>query len=176
MLDHYNFEVYAVVNERTIIAKGLCEGNPTMYSVFHAARCLEYFRYHGYRPWLGPIVEGHLSSFRCHSKSCLENSVIQEHIEYLHTPDILFNVCSILAVDAGVPGGYGGWRSKKGILSPVQIRPDAPVWDECRRRLQQLLEEDGIDFFHRQTYVRGITRFALSQKRIAAQRKYSFRN
>ncbi|KAK0239835.1 hypothetical protein EDD85DRAFT_1021202 [Armillaria nabsnona] len=90
---------------------------------------------------------------------------------YLHTPDILFNVCSILAVGPGVPGGYGGLRSKKRILSLVQIRPDAPVWDECRRRLQQLLEEDGIDFFHRQTYVLGITRFALSEERIAEQRE-----
>ncbi len=173
MFDHYNFKHYNVVmNELTIIVAGLQEGSPMMYSVFHAARCLEYFGYHGYRPWLVEIVEGYLSSFGRHSKSCLENSVIHEHIEYLHTPNILFNVCSILAVGAGGPVGYGGWRVKKNILLLVQIRPDAPAWDECRCHLQHLLEEDGMDFFHRQTYVHGIERIALSEEEIAEQREY----
>ncbi|PBK78478.1 hypothetical protein ARMSODRAFT_968595 [Armillaria solidipes] len=176
MFDHYNFEGYVpglgVIDERTIIAEGLCKGSPTMYSVFHAARCLEYFGYHGYHPWMVEIVKGYLSSFGRHSKSCLENSVIQEHIEYLHTPNILFNVCSILAVGANVPDRYGRRQIKKNILSLVQIRPDAPAWDECRCRLQKLLEEDGMDFFHRQAYVRGIEQIALSEERIAEQREY----
>ncbi len=137
-----------------------------MYNIFHALQCLEYFGHHGYHPWLVGIIKGYLSSFRHHLKSCLEVSVIQEHIEYLHTPDILFNVCSILAVGDFTNLGIDRKKhNKKNILSLVQIKQDAPAWGECRRRLQELLEEDGMDFFYRQAYVDGISHELLGQKR-----------
>ncbi|SJL00655.1 uncharacterized protein ARMOST_03968 [Armillaria ostoyae] len=120
--------------------------------VFRASQCLEHFGHYGYRPWLLEIIEGYLSTFG-HSKSHLEASVVQEHIEYLHTPDLLFNVCSILAVGFGDPDDpddvdeYRKNEIKKNILSLVRIQQDAPVWDECRCRLRQLLEEDGETSF-----------------------------
>ncbi|KAK0239878.1 hypothetical protein EDD85DRAFT_788089 [Armillaria nabsnona] len=96
-----------------------------------------------------------------------------EHIEYLHTPDILFNVCSILAIgDPTIRDIYRKKQSKKNILSLVQIKQNAPAWDECRRRLQELLEEDDMDFFYQQAYVDGISRIALSEEEIAEQREY----
>ncbi|PBK78433.1 hypothetical protein ARMSODRAFT_1011012 [Armillaria solidipes] len=157
MFDHYSFKVKDAVFHCAgiIIAKCLHEGSPIMYSVFHTLQCLEYFGHHGYCSWLAEIIEDYLSSFGHHSKSCLEVSVIQEYIEYLHTSDILFNVCSILAV-GDLYDSDNKKQIKKNILSLVQIQQDAPAWDECRRRLQQLLEEDGMDFFHLQTYVDGI--------------------
>ncbi|KAK0463863.1 uncharacterized protein EV420DRAFT_1761087 [Desarmillaria tabescens] len=158
-----------------IIARGLYAGSPTMYSVFHAKQCLEYFGHCGYDPGFVYIIEGYLSTIGHHSKSCLEPSVEQEHIDYLHTPDNLFVVCSILAVGSNKFSiRYSNRRKqiRKNILSLVQIQRDNPVWDECRYRLQQLLENDGMDFFYRQASVRGIEQIALSGEMIAEQRKY----
>ncbi|PBK92806.1 hypothetical protein ARMGADRAFT_1080027 [Armillaria gallica] len=173
MFDHYNFNGSVSQWAGEIIAQCLHKGSSTMYSVFHALQCLEYFRHHGYQYWLAKIIEGYLSSLGHHSKSCLEVSVMQKHIEYLHTPDILFNVCSILAVgDSTDPDIYRKEQSRKNILSLVQIERGASAWDECRRRLQKLLEEDGMDFFYRQAYVDGIERIALPEEEIAKQREY----
>ncbi|KAK0463872.1 uncharacterized protein EV420DRAFT_1520483, partial [Desarmillaria tabescens] len=49
MLD--NPQAYASHFAGDIIAKGLHEGSLTMYSLFHAKQCLEYFGHHGYQPW-----------------------------------------------------------------------------------------------------------------------------
>ncbi|KAK0483902.1 hypothetical protein IW261DRAFT_987417 [Armillaria novae-zelandiae] len=45
------------------------------------------------------LRDSNLSIFVHHSNHCIEPLVVQEQIEFLHTPDILFDVCSILAVD-----------------------------------------------------------------------------
>ncbi|KAK0483914.1 hypothetical protein IW261DRAFT_1465823 [Armillaria novae-zelandiae] len=172
MFDHYYFtNPFIVLYAGKTIETALRHGSPTMLSVFRTAQCLEYFGHHGCRLGLVAIIEGYLSIFDRNSNSGIEASVVQEHIEYLHTPDILFTVCSILAV--------GHYRDddedrregiKRNILSLVRIRRDAPVWDDCRYRLGQLLEEDGMDFFYRQTCIDGIERVPLSAEKIADQR------
>ncbi len=176
MFDHYNSKDTVSSLVGGIITSCFQKGSTVMYNIFHALQCLEYFRHCRYQYWLVEIIESYLSglsSFGHHSKSCLEHSVIQEHIKDLHTPDILFNVCSILAVgDSTYLDKYRKEQSKKNILSLVQIKQDAPAWDECRRRLQELLEEDSMDFFYRQAYVNGIERIALPEEEIAEQREY----
>ncbi|PBK78431.1 hypothetical protein ARMSODRAFT_947339 [Armillaria solidipes] len=180
MFDHYSSKNLVPMYAGQIIARCLHEGSPTMYNVFHASRCLQYFGDHGYCPWSVEIIEGYLSAFR-HLNSRLETSVVQEHAEYLHTPNILSDVCSILAVGSGDPDGVNDLddvdefrkkQIKKNILSVVRIQRDVPVWDECRCRLRRLLEDDGTYFFYRQASVRGVERIPLSAEEIAEQRKY----
>ncbi|KAK0463877.1 uncharacterized protein EV420DRAFT_1638802 [Desarmillaria tabescens] len=166
---------YSSTSAGDIIAKGLHEGSLTMYNVFRAKQCLEYFGHHGYRSWLVNIIGSYLSTIGHHSKSRLKASVEQEHIDYLHTPDNLFAACSILAVGCNDRFNRNFNRRKQireNILSLVRIQQDNPVWDECRCRLQQLLENDGMDFFYRQARIRGIERVALSGEKIAEQREY----
>ncbi|SJL00656.1 uncharacterized protein ARMOST_03969 [Armillaria ostoyae] len=180
MFDHYSSKNLVPMYAGQIIARCLHEGSPTMYNVFRASRCLQYFGDHGYCPWSVEIIEGYLSAFG-HLNSRLETSVVQEHAKYLHTPDILSDVCSILAVGSGDPDGvndpddvdeFRKKQIKKNILSVVRIQQDAPVWDECCCRLRRLLEDDGTDFFYRQASVRGVERIPLSAEEIAEQRKY----
>ncbi len=173
MFDHYNSKDSVSEWAGKIIAKCLHEGSPTMYSVFHALQCLEYFRHHGYYFWSAEVIKCYLSSLDHHSKSCLEVSVIQEHIEYLHTPDILFNVCFFLGVGKSTEFDRHCKKiSRMNILSLVQIKQDDPAWDECRRWLQKLLEEDGMDDFYQKTYIHGIEQIALSEGEIAEQREH----
>ncbi len=152
------------------------KGARQLYNVFHASRCLEYFGHHGYRPLLVRIIEGYLSVFEHHSNSHIEASVVQGHVEYLHTPDILFGVCSILAVGTDDFHGedYRKKQIKWNILSLARIWRDAPAWDQCRCRLWQLLEEDGMGFFYQQSRIVGIKRLPLSAEEIADQRKYIY--
>ncbi len=172
MFDHYNSKDSVSEWAGKIIAKCLHEGSPTMYSVFHDLRCLEYFRHHGYYFWSAEVIKCYLSSLDHHSKSCLEVSVIQEHIEYLHTPDILFNVCFFLGVGKSTEFDRHCKKiSRMNILSLVQIKQDDPAWDECRRWLQKLLEEDGMDNFYQKTYIHGIEQIAMSEGEIAEQRE-----
>ncbi|KAK0503550.1 hypothetical protein EDD18DRAFT_1346413 [Armillaria luteobubalina] len=173
MLDHYNSSDNVSVGAGDIITRGLREGSPTMFSVFRTAQCLEYFGHHGYRPWLRELIAGYLSIFEHHSNSRIEASVVQGHMEYLYTPDILFDVCSILAIGShNLHEEDRRKQIKRNILSLVRIRRDAPVWEDCRYRLEQLLEEDGMGFFYRQTRIDGIKRVSLSAEEIAEQRKY----
>ncbi|KAK0483929.1 hypothetical protein IW261DRAFT_989327 [Armillaria novae-zelandiae] len=174
MFDRYDSpDPFIVFHAGPTIGEALRQGSPTTLSVFRTAQCLEYFGHHGYRLGLIDIIEGYLSIFDRNSNSGIEASVVQEHIEYLHTPDILFTVCSILALgDYRYPDWYRRERIKWNILSLVRIQRDAPVWDDCRYRLGQLLEEDGMDFFYRQTRIRGIERVSLPAEKIADQRKY----
>ncbi|KAK0239880.1 hypothetical protein EDD85DRAFT_949742 [Armillaria nabsnona] len=172
MFDHYNSNHYVPMYAGEIIARCFHEGSPTMYNVFHASRCLEYFGHHGCRPWLLEIIKGYLSVFERHSNSRIEASVVQGHIEYLHTPDILFDVCSILAIGSDDLREEDCRKQIKwNILSLARIRRDAPVWGDCRCRLRQLLEEDGMSFFYRQTRIDGIERVSLSAEEIVKQRK-----
>ncbi|KAK0483893.1 hypothetical protein IW261DRAFT_1675497 [Armillaria novae-zelandiae] len=169
----YSPDYFVLLYAGKIIGKGLRKGSPTMFSVFHTAQCLEYFGQHGRCPWLLDIIEGYLSIFVPHSNSGIEASVVQEHIEYLHTPNILFDVCSILAVgDYRYHDEYRKKGIKENILALVRVQRDAPAWNDCRYRLGQLLEEDGMDFFYRQTCIDGIQRVPLSAQDIAVQRKY----
>ncbi|KAK0210977.1 hypothetical protein DFS33DRAFT_342904 [Desarmillaria ectypa] len=149
MFDHYNGETYVSRKVARIIAEGLCKGNPATYSVFRTARGLEHFRHHGYRSWVVDIIKGYISPFGHSSKSCPDPLVEQEYIGYLHEPDNLFVVYSILTVgNSDFIDEYRKMQIKWNILSQVRIQRDAPVWDECRCRLQRLLEEDDMGFFY----------------------------
>ncbi len=67
----------------------------------------------------------------------------QLHVDYLHNPDNLFTACSILAI-------HGIWSEKSVIHSDIttlaKLRPRDAAWDECRRKLRDLvqLENDGM--------------------------------
>ncbi|KAK0477218.1 hypothetical protein EDD18DRAFT_99489 [Armillaria luteobubalina] len=173
VFDHYKSGTTVSPIAGGIIARCLREGSPAMFSAFRTAQCLEYFGHHGYRPWLLEIIEGYLSIFEHHSNSRIEASVVQEHTKYLHKPDILFDVCSILAVgNQHHSDKYRREGIEEHILALVRVKRDAPVWNDCRYRLRQLLQEDGMGFFYRQTRIDGIERVTLSAEEIADQRKH----
>ncbi|PBK83718.1 hypothetical protein ARMGADRAFT_1018940 [Armillaria gallica] len=143
-----------------------------MYSVLRAMGVLEYFGHCGYRPWMVEIIVGYLFTLGHSSKTSLDASVQQEYISYLHEPDNLFTTCSILAIGkSDIPGNHCRKEIKENILVLVRVWRDAPVWDECRCRLQQLLETDCIGFFYQQADVSGIRRTALSGDEITQQRE-----
>ncbi|KAK0442917.1 hypothetical protein EV421DRAFT_1806917 [Armillaria borealis] len=70
------------------------------------------------------------------------------HIDYLHNPQNLFTVCSILATHSF--RNIDQTAVRRDIIRLVQLRPRDAAWDECRRKLRDLVQGDGGDFFSEQ--------------------------
>ncbi len=78
----------------------------------------------------------------------LDAETLQQHIDDLHNPHTLFTVCSILAMQ----GMEDIVRSAiyRDIMILVQLRQRDAAWDECRKKLHALVENNVGDFFSKQ--------------------------
>ncbi len=70
----------------------------------------------------------------------------QLHIDYLHNPDNIFTACSILAIHDIRP-----WKGAihRNITTLAKLCPQDAAWDECRRKLRNLVQLDNngmVDF------------------------------
>ncbi|KAK0226587.1 hypothetical protein IW262DRAFT_1294758 [Armillaria fumosa] len=139
-----------------ILGFGLRHGVQTVYDVFLETRCLDVFGGHSLRPSLVRVINGYVTGLAA-SHASFE---IQRHLDYLHEPDNLFLACCILATN--------GWNVFSEVASTVapqarlsrdicgdiralaNLRPSDPSWDPCRRKLRNLLQDDGREFFVKQ--------------------------
>ncbi|PBK61933.1 hypothetical protein ARMSODRAFT_618805 [Armillaria solidipes] len=140
-----------------ILGFGLRHGVETVYSVFLDMRCLEVFGSHSLRPGLVTVINGYVAGL-----AALDTSIgLQRHLDYLHELENLFLACCILITN--------GWNAcgetPDTIFSPplrlsedictdiralASLRPSDPSWDQCRRKLRDLLQDDGGEFFTKQ--------------------------
>ncbi len=72
----------------------------------------------------------------------------ETHIDYLYNPHNLLTACSILATH-GI-GSMDRTAVYRDITTLVQLRPRDAAWDDCRRKLRDLVQGDGGDFFNEQ--------------------------
>ncbi len=86
---------------------------------------------------------------------------IQRHLDYLHEPENLFLACCILTTNGW--NAFGKTPSMleitparpsgaicRDIRALASLRPSDPSWDQCRRKLRDLLQDDGGEFFVKQ--------------------------
>ncbi|SJK98272.1 uncharacterized protein ARMOST_01535 [Armillaria ostoyae] len=140
-----------------ILGLGLRHGVETVYDVFLETRCLDVFGGHSLRPSLVSVINGYVTGLAA-PHAPIDS---QRHLDYLHEPENLFLACCILATN--------GWnafsetpsmlvippaRLSRDICSDIRalasLRPSDPSWDQCRRKLRDLLQDDGGDFFGKQ--------------------------
>ncbi|KAK0438051.1 hypothetical protein EV421DRAFT_984489 [Armillaria borealis] len=122
---------------------------PAAYAVFLGHRCLEFFGNHVFRsavciPVISEYVAG-LSALSQGLDGTMDGAMLQQHIDHLHEPRNLFAACSILAT-RGVTD-YHRDATRNDITALAQLRPQDAAWDECRRKLGDLIENDDGDFF-----------------------------
>ncbi|KAK0501594.1 hypothetical protein EDD18DRAFT_741808 [Armillaria luteobubalina] len=123
---------------------------PAAYAVFLDHRCLEFFGNHVFRsaawvPVISEYVAG-LSALSQRSDGIMDAAMLQQHIDHLHEPRNLFAACSILAT-RGVTY-YHRDATRNDIVALVQLRPQDIAWNECRRKLGDLIKNlDDGDFF-----------------------------
>ncbi|KAK0459338.1 uncharacterized protein EV420DRAFT_1642307 [Desarmillaria tabescens] len=140
-----------------ILGFGLRHGVETVYDIFLDMRCLDVFGSHSLRPLLVTVINGYIAGL-----AALDTPIdVQRHLDYLHKPENLFLVCCILITN--------GWNAcgelPDNVFSPplrlsedictdigalASLRPSDPSWDQCRRKLRDLLQDDGGEFFVKQ--------------------------
>ncbi|KAK0470814.1 hypothetical protein IW261DRAFT_921709 [Armillaria novae-zelandiae] len=141
-----------------ILEFGLRHGVRTVYDVFHETQCLDVFRDHSLRPSLVRVINGYVAGLAAPHAS----TDSQCHLDYLHEPENLFLACCVLTTNGWEnfselpsdipetgPAGLSGTICRD-IRALASLRPSDPSWDQCCRKLRDLLEDDGREFFVRQ--------------------------
>ncbi len=129
---------------------------PVAFTVFHENKCLEFLENHVFLPYSVDFVSAYVAGvFAMQCESDVDAATHQPHIDYLHNPDNLFTACSILAINDIIT-----WNSDihRNIMTLAKLRPRDTAWDECRRKLHDLvqLENDGIVDFLGKGWPNGI--------------------
>ncbi|KAK0475082.1 hypothetical protein IW261DRAFT_498811 [Armillaria novae-zelandiae] len=140
-----------------ILGFGLRHGVETVYGIFLDMRCLEVFGSHSLRPWLVTVINGYVAGLAASDASI----DLQRHLDYLHEPENLFLACCVL-----ITNGWNTCREpSNSVFSPphrlsedictdiralASLRPSDPSWAQCRRKLRDLLQDDGCEFFVKQ--------------------------
>ncbi|KAK0486522.1 hypothetical protein IW261DRAFT_801384 [Armillaria novae-zelandiae] len=141
-----------------ILAFGLRHGVQTVYNVFLETRCLDVFGDHSLRPSLVRVINGYVAGLAARHASIDS----QRHLDYLHEPENLFLACCVLASNRWED--YSGFTSEiaeivrarpseticRDIRALASLRPSDPSWEQCRRKLRDLLQDDGGEFFIKQ--------------------------
>ncbi|KAK0441420.1 hypothetical protein EV421DRAFT_1813119 [Armillaria borealis] len=82
------------------------------------------------------------------SDRIVDAAALQLHIDYLHNPPNLFTACSILATRG--TGDMDRTAIHRDTTMLVQLCPRDAAWGECRKKLRDLVQGDGGDFFGQQ--------------------------
>ncbi|SJL04778.1 uncharacterized protein ARMOST_08148 [Armillaria ostoyae] len=121
---------------------------PVAYTAFLENQCLQFLGNHTFHEASVPMVSAYvagISAMQHRSDGAVDEAT---HFDYLHNPQNLFTVCTILATH--------GFRNidrtaiHRDITRLVQLCPRDAAWDECRRKLRDLVQGDGVDFFSEQ--------------------------
>ncbi|SJL04772.1 uncharacterized protein ARMOST_08142 [Armillaria ostoyae] len=120
---------------------------PVAFTVFRD-QCLEFLGTHTFHEASVPMVSAYIAGIFAMQHG--SDGAVDEatHIDYLHNPQNLFTACSILAAH-GVRN-IDRNAIRRDITRLVQLRPRDGAWDECRRKLRDLVQSDGGDFFSKQ--------------------------
>ncbi|KAK0493091.1 hypothetical protein EDD18DRAFT_1407398, partial [Armillaria luteobubalina] len=150
--DDYLLKILTMNAMCKILGFGLSHGVQTVYDVFLETRCLDVFGNHSLHPSLVGVINGYVAGLA--APHALINS--QHYLDYLHQPENLFSACCILTTN--------GWDNfsdtpdstemlQAGLCSNIRalasLRPLDPSWEQCRRKLRDLLHDDG-EFFAKQ--------------------------
>ncbi len=124
---------------------------PTAFTAFLEHQCLQLLGNHPFHKAPVQMVSVYIagiSAMQHGSDGAVDEAT---HIDYLHNPQNLFTVCSILATH-GI-SNIDRTAIRRDITRLVQLRPQDAVWDECRRKLHDLVQGDDGNFFSEQRMV-----------------------
>ncbi|KAK0492115.1 hypothetical protein EDD18DRAFT_1184789 [Armillaria luteobubalina] len=120
-------------------------------AAFLESECLEFFGSHTFHeasvPLVGEYVAGILE-MKNKSDRIVDTATLQLHINYLHNPPNLFTASSILATHG--TGGADRTAIHRDITTLVQLCPRDTAWNDCLKKLRDLVQGDGGDFFVQQ--------------------------
>ncbi len=124
---------------------------PVAFTVFHESQCLQFLGSHTFHDASVPMVSAYVAgifTMQQGTDGTVDAKLLQQHIEYLHNPHNWFTACSVLATH-GVRH-IDRTIIHSDIITLAQLRPRYAAWDECRRKLDDLIQSDEGDFFSKQ--------------------------
>ncbi|KAK0185931.1 hypothetical protein F5146DRAFT_161971 [Armillaria mellea] len=125
---------------------------PVAFTAFYESQCLQSLGSHTFHEASVPMVSAYVTgvlTMQHGSDGAVDVATLQLHIDRLHHPQNLFIVCSILATH-GIEDVDRRAQVYRDIVALVQLRPRDAAWEECRRKLHDLVEGDGGNFFNKQ--------------------------
>ncbi|KAK0458599.1 uncharacterized protein EV420DRAFT_1642932 [Desarmillaria tabescens] len=148
--DHTPHSSYRFNTACWVLTNLLAKRSPLAFTVFLEKQCLQFLGNHTFREASVAMVSEYVAgifAMQHGSDGAVDAAMLQLHMDYLHNPHNLFTACSILATH-----GMNNNRSviHRNIMALVQLHPRDATWDECRRKLRDLVESDGRDFFSKQ--------------------------
>ncbi|KAK0441430.1 hypothetical protein EV421DRAFT_732643 [Armillaria borealis] len=125
---------------------------PVAFTVFHESQCLTFLGSHTFHEASVPMVSAYVAGLFAMQQGSdglvVDAESLRLHIDYLHNPQILFTACSILAAH----GARCIDRTviHRDIITLAQLRPRDASRDDCRRKLDDLVQSDAGIFFTEQ--------------------------
>ncbi|KAK0458570.1 uncharacterized protein EV420DRAFT_365231, partial [Desarmillaria tabescens] len=148
--DHTSSSSYQSDHGCRVLSDLLAKRLPVAFTVFLEKQCLEFLGNHTFHEASVVMVRKYvagISTTQHGSDGALDAATLQLHMDYLHNPHNLSTACSILAT-RGIEDNQTAIY--KDIMALVELRPRDAAWDECRRKLRDLVESDGGEFFSKQ--------------------------
>ncbi|KAK0442851.1 hypothetical protein EV421DRAFT_2019280 [Armillaria borealis] len=131
---------YPSDNACRVLTDLLAKRIPVAFTAFLENQCLQFLGSQTFREASVPFVSEYVAgifAMQYGSDGPVDEATLQSHIDYLHNPHNLFIVCSILATH-GV-GNIDQDGIYRDITTLVQLCPQDVAWDECRRKLNDLV-------------------------------------
>ncbi|KAK0474781.1 hypothetical protein IW261DRAFT_524892 [Armillaria novae-zelandiae] len=142
------------------------------FSAFHESKCLQFLGDHSFRYTSVAMVREYVTgilAMQQESDGAMDAESLQQHIDHLYEPKILFTACSILATHDIKSVDESAIKSD--IMALVQLHPEDPAWEECRRKLNDLAENEDTKFFSNQHRVKwNMGLHLLNEEEIQAQK------
>ncbi|KAK0185940.1 hypothetical protein F5146DRAFT_1068591 [Armillaria mellea] len=165
MINHWDKTYYTACGVLTDL---LVKHIPVAFTVFHESQCLQFLGRHPFHEASVPMIRAYVAgrfAMQQGSGGAMDAESLQQHIDYLHDPQILFIVCSILAAH----GTKNVDRSPihRDIMTLAQLHPHDAAWDECRRKLDNLVQSEDGEFLSEQ---RGLDFHLLRPEEIHVQK------
>lgn len=124
---------------------------PAAYAVFHESQCLDFFESHAFHEASVRVISEYVAgiSVMLHGRGgVMDATMLQQHVDRLHEPRHLFTVFLILAAHSAEDTDQTVIHGD--ITALMLLRPHDAAWDECYKKLYDLIDNDDADFFTQQ--------------------------
>ncbi|KAK0492171.1 hypothetical protein EDD18DRAFT_1465616 [Armillaria luteobubalina] len=123
---------------------------PIAFTMFHESQWLLFLGSHTFHKASHAMISAYVAGIlvmQQESDRTMDAKSLQQHIDYLYNPPNLFTTCTILAT-------HGCWQDQtaidRDITALAQLHPQDTAWEECHRKLDDLVQSKDGEFFSKQ--------------------------
>ncbi|KAK0482829.1 hypothetical protein EDD18DRAFT_1201112 [Armillaria luteobubalina] len=141
---------YRSDNECGVFTNLLEKHIPIAFTVFHESQCLPFLGSHTFHKASVSLVSAYITgilAMQQDSNRAMDAESLQQHMDCLYNPQNQFTACSILAMSDIF---HDQTAVHKDITALAQLCPQDAAWEECYRKLDDLVQDKDGEFFSKQ--------------------------